>query len=117
MSIIEVDRVRSEDRRQWDRAKVCLRVRLVDTEGSFDVRCGQTLDICVGGLRAQVDGPLSGAVEATVYIDLTDERAMVCEARVAGGGAVGTGWEYGLAFRNLDPADAAALADLVDAAS
>ncbi len=117
MSIIEAERVRGSDRRRWPRADVRLPVRLIDTEGSFSVLIGETMDIGVGGLRAHVDGPLSGEVEATVCIDLTPERALVCEAMVAGGGAIEDGWEYRLAFRNLDPADVAALELVVAQAS
>jgi hypothetical protein len=116
MSTIEAERVKGADRRRWPRAQVRLPVRLVDTDGSFSVLTGETVDIGVGGLRAEVDGPLSGSVEATVCIDLTSERALVCEAAVAGGGPVEGGWEYRLAFRNLEPDDVAALTDLVERA-
>lgn len=113
MTTMEAERTRGADRRRWPRAQVRLPVRLVDTEGAFSVLRGQTVDIGVGGLRAQVDGPLSGSVEATVSIDLSSDHALVCEALVAGGGAVEGGWEYRLAFRNLDPDDIAALEQLV----
>ena len=117
MTTIEAERVRGADRRRWPRVKVRLPVRLVDTEGSFSVLSGETVDIGVGGLRAQVDGPLSGSVEATVCIDLTSGHALVCEALVAGGGAVDDGWEYRLAFRNLDDDDIAALEEVVEHAA
>jgi hypothetical protein len=113
MTTIEAERVRGADRRRWPRAQVRLPVRLVDTEGSFSVRSGETVDIGVGGLRATVDGPLSGALEATVCIDLPADRSVVCEAMVAGGGPIPDGWEYRLAFRDLDADDMAALAALV----
>lgn len=116
MSIIVADRVRRDDRRRWPRAAVCLPVRLIDTEGTFSVLSGETLDVSVGGLRAHVDGPLSGEVETTVRLDVTGDLALVCEALVAGGGAVEDGWEYRLAFRNLDPDDIAALERVVEAA-
>ncbi len=117
MTTIEADRVRSADRRRWPRARVHLPVRLVDTEGSFTMLSGHTLDLGVGGLRAKVDGPLSGDVEATVCLDLSAERTLVCEALVASGGACEGGWEYGLAFRNLDPGDVAALQELSEQAA
>ena len=113
MVTIEQERVTVADQRRWPRAKVRLPVRLIDTEGSFSIRTGQTVDIGVGGLRAQVDGPLSGEVEATVRIDLSDGRALLCEALVAAGGAVEDGWEYRLAFRNLGPDDVAAIERVV----
>ena len=113
MTTIEAERVRSADRRQWPRAEVRLPVHLVDTEGTFSVVSGQTLDIGIGGLRVRVEGPLSGAVEATVRIELSSDHALVCEALVADGGAVDDGWEYRMAFRNLDPDDIAALEDIV----
>lgn len=113
MTTIEVRRVRGADRRRWPRVEVRLPVHLVDTEGTFSVVSGQTVDIGIGGLRARVDGPLWGAVEATVRIELSSERALVCEGLVAGGGEVEDGWEYRVAFRNLDPDDIAALEDVV----
>jgi len=117
MTTIEAKPLAWTDRRQWSRALLHLPVHLVDTDGSFSVVSGETLDIGVGGMRARVDGPFSGSVEATVRIDLSDGRAMLCEALVAGGGATATGWEYRLAFRNLDPADAATLEELVRSAA
>lgn len=117
MSTIEAERLRGADRRRWPRVEVRLPVRLIDTEGGFSVLSGQTCDICVGGLRARVDGPLSGEVEATVCIDLTSDHTLVCGAMVAGGGPVDGGWEYRLAFRNLEPDEIAALELVVDAAS
>ena len=116
MSTIEAERVRGADRRRWPRANVRLPVRLVDTESTFCVLIGETVDLGVGGVRAQVDGALSGQVEATVCIDLSDEHTLVCEAMVAGGGPVEDGWEYRLAFRNLDEAEVAALEQVVAAA-
>ena len=113
MVTIEQERVAAADRRRWPRAQVRLPVLLIDTEGSFSVRTGQTVDIGVGGLRARVDGPLSGEVEATVRIGLSDGHALLCEALVAGGGAVEDGWEYRLAFRNLAPDDVAAIERVV----
>ncbi len=113
MTTIEAERIRGADRRRWPRAEVRLPVHLIDTEGSFSVVSGETVDISIGGLRARVEGPLSGAVEATVRIDLSGGHALLCEALVAGGGAVEDGWEYRLAFRNLDPDDITALEDIV----
>jgi hypothetical protein len=116
MTVIQAERVRGADRRRWPRAQVSLPVRLIDTEATFCVLTGETLDLSVGGLRAHVNGPLSGEVETTVRLDLTIDQALVCEAMVAGGGPVGDGWEYRLAFRNLDPEDIAALELVVEAA-
>ncbi len=113
MSTIQAERVAGGERRQWHRVKVHLPVRLVDTEGCFEVVSGWTVDIGVGGLRAQVERPLSGSVEATVQIELASGCALLCEALVAGGGAVGEGWEYRLAFRNLEAGEIAALEHLV----
>jgi len=51
-----------------------------------------------------------------VCIDLSSGEALVCEALVAGGGPIEDGWEYRLAFRNLEAADIAALELVVDQA-
>jgi hypothetical protein len=114
MSAMVAERIGGADRRRWPRAEVRLPVRLVDTEGSFSVLSGETVDISIGGMRARVDGPLAGSIEATARIDLTLERTVVCQAMVAGGGPVEGGWEYRLAFRDLDRDDIAELARIVD---
>lgn len=114
MSAMVADRVGGAERRRWPRAEIRLPVRLVDSEGTFSVLSGETVDISIGGMRARVDGPLSGSIEATARIDLSYERTLVCEAMVAGGGEVEGGWEYRLAFRNLDRDDIAELARIVD---
>ena len=116
MATIEAERVRGADRRRWPRAQVRLPVRLVDTEATFSVLRGETVDIGVGGVRARVDGPLSGEVEATLCIDLAPSRTAVCEALVVGGGADGDAFEYRLAFRDLDPDDRTELDRLVQQA-
>lgn len=113
MTTIEAEREQEIDRRAWPRVPLRLPVRLVDTDATFGVVSGQTVDIGVGGLRARVDGPLSGSVEATVRIGLTSGQSLLCEAHVASGGPVEGGWEYGLAFRNLDATDVRALERLV----
>ena len=117
MATIEADRVRSTDRRRWPRAGVSLPVRLIETEGRFNMLSGHTVELGVGGLRARLDGPLSGEVEATVCLDLEPGRTLVCEALVAGGGVCDGAWEYRLAFRNLEPDDVAALQRLVEQAA
>ncbi|MEO5680711.1 MAG: PilZ domain-containing protein [Acidimicrobiales bacterium] len=119
MSVIEVERreAAGADRRRWPRARVRLPVRVVDTEGGFGVRLGETVDLSVGGLLALVDGPLGGTIEATVQVDLPDGPTVVCQALVASGGAVAHGWEYRLAFRNLDPHEIRAIEQTVDAAA
>lgn len=117
MSIIEAAQVSRDDRRQWSRASVRLPLCIVDTEGGFGVLTGEAVDLSVGGLRALVDGTLGGAMETTVRLDLIDGPALLCEALVAGGGAVdGTvdgAWEYRLAFRNLSAEETLALERLV----
>ena len=90
-----------------------LPLRVVDTEDSFRVLIGETIDIGVGGVRAVLDGPLFGTLEATVHLDLGGRSPLVCEALVLAGGAVEDGWEYHLAFRGLDPHESTTLADVV----
>lgn len=114
MSVIEAERLSEVDRRRWARARVRLPVRVVDTEDSFRVLVGETLDVCVGGMRAVIDGALFGTVEVTVQMELVDDAPLVCQALVADGGAVDGGWEYRLAFRNLADREVAALAHLVE---
>lgn len=115
MSVIEAERSEAAgaERRRWARARLRLPLRVVDSDGGFGVRLGETVDISVGGLLAQVDGPLAGAIEATVQLDLPAGATVVCQALVAGGGAVDDGWEYRLAFRNLEPHEVRAIEQAV----
>ena len=112
MSVIEAERPGEVDRRRWPRAAVRLPVRVIDTEESFRVLVGTTLDVGVGGTRAILDGPLLGAFETTVQLELGDRMPLVCEARVADGGPVAEGWEYRLVFCNLDADEIMTLATL-----
>ncbi len=114
MSVIEAERLGARDRRRWPRATVRLPLRVVDTEDSFRVLTGLTLDIAVGGTRAVLDGPLFCTVETTIQLELGDRVPLVCEAMVAGGGATDDGWEYRLAFRNLDLYEITALEELIE---
>ncbi len=113
MGVIEVERIGGKDRRRWPRAAVRFPLRVVDTEDSFRVVIGETLNIGVGGMWAVLDGPLFGTLEATVHLDLGGRSALVCEALVLDGRAVEDGWEYRLAFRGLDPHELTTLADVV----
>ena len=117
MSVIEAERLRSEDRRRWPRAAVHLPLCIIDTEGDFRVLTGESVDVSVGGVLAVVDGPLAGALQATVRLELADGCALVCEARVAGGGAVDGGWQYRLAFVDLASDEVEALDQVVRCAT
>ncbi len=113
MSVIEAEQRDQVERRRWPRAALRMPIRVVDTEDTFRVLIGETLDVSVGGVRVVLDGPLFGTVEASVHLELDGQDALVCRALVAGGGAVDDGWEYRLAFRGLDPDECMTLADLV----
>ena len=113
MSVMEAELVRSADRRRWPRVNVRLPLRIIDTDGDFRVLTGETVDVSVGGVLAVVDGPLTGALQATVRLHLVDGPALVCGARVAGGGAVDGGWQYRLAFFDLASDEVEALAHAV----
>ncbi len=113
VNVIEAERVDGSDRRRWHRARVRLPLRLIDTEGDFRVLVGETVDLGVGGARVLVDGPLPGALRATVQLELSDGPALLCEATVAGGGAVEDGWEYRLAFADLEVHEVEALEQVV----
>jgi len=121
MSVIEAERVDGRDRRRWQRATVRLPLRLIDTEGDFRVLLGETVDLSIGGARVVVDGvvdgPLSGALRASVQLELPDGLVLLCEATVAGGGAVENGWEYHLAFADLEVHELQALEQVVLAAT
>ena len=114
MSVIQAERPNGVERRRWPRASVHLPLRVVDTEDSFRVLLGEALDISVGGMRVVLDGALFGTVEVTVQLELGGQAALVCQALVAAGGAVEDGWEYRLAFRNLDADEIRTLAHLVE---
>lgn len=117
MNVIEAERLAGTDRRRWPRAAVRLALRVVDTDDSFRVIIGGTLDVGVGGVRAVLDGPLFGTLEVTLHLELGERPPLVCEALVVDGHAVDDGWEYRLAFRNLDPHEVVALADVAAVAA
>jgi len=117
MSVIEAERIDGRDRRRWQRARVRLPLRLIDTEGDFRVLLGETVDLSLGGARVVVDGPLPGALRASVQLELPDGLALLCEATVAGGGAIEDGWEYHLAFADLEVHELQALEQVVLAAT
>ena len=113
MSVIVAVRGDQVDRRRWPRAAVRIPIRVVDTEDTFRVLIGETIDVGVGGVRAVLDGPLFGTIEASVHLDLDGFGPLVCQALVADGGAIEDGWEYRLAFRDLEPREVRALANVV----
>ena len=117
MSVVEAEWVRPHDRRRWPRVRLRLPLRVVDSESSFSVLTGETVDVSVGGVLASTDGPIGGAMKATVQLDLPDGQTVVCEVRVASGGAVEDGWQYRLAFGSLEVAEIDALERLVRRAS
>ena len=117
MSVIEAAQVDGRDRRRWHRARVRLPLRLIDTDGDFRVLVGETIDLSAGGVSVLVDGPLTGALRATVQLELAAGSALLCEARVAGGGVVEDGWEYRLAFADLEVHEMEALDQVVRGAS
>jgi hypothetical protein len=109
------------ERRRYERAVVRLPVHVVDTEGGFEVFEGETVDLSVCGLRAQLQAHMGDRLptscETTVQVELPDGGELVAEAIVADGWAIDGGYEYRIVFVALDPEDLARLAAIVSRAA
>ena len=105
------------ERRRHERARLRLPVHVVDTEGGFEVFEGETVDLSVCGLRAQLQAHLGDRLptscETTVQVELPGGDELVAEAVVADGWEVDGGYEYRIVFVELSPEDAARLASIV----
>ena len=92
-------------------------MHVVETEGDFEVFEGETVDLSVRGLRAQLQARLGDRLptscETTVQIELPGGDELVAEAVVADGWEVDGRYEYRIVFVELSPEDATRLTGVV----
>jgi hypothetical protein len=103
-------------RRRWPRQQMQLDVMLAplggrDPEVSI---AGRTLDLGLGGLRVETKQRLPPSADVAVRLTLPDGASLVTRTTVVYADVTDSTCEYGLAFDELDDADAARLNALVD---
>jgi hypothetical protein len=104
---LRIDDVNAVQRRAATRRKTTLPVSI--TAGAKSLT-GETVDVAIGGCRVRVDSPLTPDVP--LMISVGDEDPVTTAARVIDGGEDQGQWEYGLAFDEIDDADATRLTTL-----
>jgi c-di-GMP-binding flagellar brake protein YcgR len=112
--VLDVSAVERVQRRTAPRAMVTLPVRLEvgDMPGSA-VLLGETVDVSAGGCRVTTERPWPEHRDPVVSIDLPDGEAVVTQARVVTVDLTGGGWEYRLAFPEIEDPDRERLSRLV----
>jgi c-di-GMP-binding flagellar brake protein YcgR len=112
--VLDVSAVERVQRRTAPRAMVTLPVRLgVGAMPGSAVLVGETVDVSAGGCRVTTERPWPEHSDPVVSIDLPDGEAVVTQARVVTVDLTGGGWEYRLAFPEIDDPDRERLSRLV----
>jgi PilZ domain-containing protein len=103
-------------RRRWPRREMAIPVSLMalDDPAPAGVQ-GETVDVGIGGTCVHTRDPLPAGADPMVTLTLPDGEPLMLPARVVFCRHVVDGWDYRLAFCDLDDADAAQLAELVSA--
>jgi hypothetical protein len=111
LTVHEIERVQ---RRLAERARVAIPVAMTafDDPGDFVSVTGETVDLGSGGCRVHTTTPFPPGCDPTVSLRLPDGDTMVVLAQVLQAHDDGNGWEYRLAFMDLDENDGKRLADL-----
>jgi hypothetical protein len=113
--IHETERIQ---RRRWPRHPVHLEVTLAsldDDASEVTGVHGETLDLCVGGLRVAAARRLPPGADLTVMLTLPDGVRLVARTTVVSAYIRDDIFEYRLAFDQLDEVDATHLTALVGA--
>jgi PilZ domain-containing protein len=101
--VLDVAAVERVQRRHAPRAMLALPVRLgVGATAGPSVLMGETVDVSAGGCRVTTERPWPDQSDPVVSIDLPDGEAVVTQARIVTVDLTGGGWEYRLAFPELD---------------
>ena len=104
-------------RRRWPRYRINLDVTLASLDGPITelrgVR-GQTIDIGMGGVRIQSQHRLPPGEDVSVMVALPDGKQLVARSTVVAVHSNDSGFEYRLAFGQLDDLDTANLTALLD---
>jgi c-di-GMP-binding flagellar brake protein YcgR len=112
--VLDVAAVERVQRRTAPRVMVTLPVRLgVGPTPGAAVLTGETVDVSAGGCRVTTERPWPDNSDPVVSIDLPDGEPVVTQARVVTVDLTGGGWEYRLAFPDIEDADRERLSRLV----
>jgi PilZ domain len=104
-------------RRRWPRYRINLDVTLASLDGPITALRGirgQTLDIGMGGVRTQTQDRLPPGEDVSVMVALPDGKQLVARSTVIAVNSIEAGFEYRLAFGQLDDLDTANLTALLD---
>jgi PilZ domain len=115
--IRDVERIQ---RRRWPRHAVHVNVTLAsldEGDDSIGGVAGRTIDLGMGGLRVETIRRLTPGADLTVMFTLPDGARVVARTTVISAAVSDDGCEYGLAFNELEDADATHLMALVGARS
>lgn len=112
---LELTDVQRIQRRTGVRTQLSLPVSLscLDGPSDFVAVVGTTIDLGLGGCRVRTLKELPLGVDPTVTIDLDATHSVVAGAHVVDHNHLPDGWEYRIAFDELDEQGARLLADLV----
>jgi hypothetical protein len=105
-------------RRRWPRHAVHVNVTIASLDQADDNIggvAGRTIDLGMGGLRVETIRRLSPGADLTVMFTLPDGASVVARTTVISADVSDSGCEYGLAFSELEDADATHLMALVGA--
>lgn len=103
-------------RRRWPRREMTMPVSLVALDEPAPVGVqGETVDVGIGGTCVHTRDPLPAGADPMVTLTLPGGEPLMLPARVVFSRHAEDGWDYRLAFCDLDDADAAQLAELVSA--
>ncbi len=112
----DVRDVETIQRRRWPRRRLTMPVSLMAVDGPEPAAVtGETIDIGVGGAHLRAGAALPHGADPVLTLSLPDGSVLLLAARVVSAHAAGTGYEYRVAFQDLEADDAARLAELVSA--
>jgi hypothetical protein len=118
-SSIRLDRIHDVEtvqRRRWPRRPLSVPISLLAVDGpSPAAAVGETIDLGVGGTHVRTSSALPAGVDPLATLTLPDGDVIILPTRVVFAHAEADGFEYRLAFQDIDPDDAARLSKLLSA--
>jgi hypothetical protein len=109
LAVHSVDRIQ---RRAHDRTRRSLPVEVSTRNGAPASVQGETVDLAPGGVRVAMTEPLALAADQTVAITLPDGQSVVALARVLEAIEHAKGFQYRIAFSDIEDGDRERLVDL-----
>jgi hypothetical protein len=101
-------------RRQWPRHELSLPVSLVAVDDARPIGVtGHTLDLGIGGAKVHTAEPIPDGSDPMVTLTLPEGDVLLLNARVVHTARGAAGFDYGLAFRDLDEDDVAHLSEVL----